>query len=233
MNLVLWFALKLILLRFDLLREKVAVATVDGKAYFLIVSELKEHVIPFVSLVPGQQVPAEVKVVLTTETESFKVKHEKILIVHSEAELEDLILEVKRILLGKETCEKIVIGVDPGAAIGLAVIADGKIIEESNCFSSQELINGILKIIRNVNFAVTGVSVKIGNGVPIYKELLEDLDAALPRQVVLEVVSETGTNKPLKRRSRRIRHISSAIRIAARSGYVVPRRKTIATDRRI
>ena len=54
--------------------------------------------------------------------------------------MRDLILEVKRILLGKEeTCEKIVIGVDPGAAIGLAVIADGKIIE------GKQLLSGARK----------------------------------------------------------------------------------------
>ena len=69
-------------LRFDLVKEKVAVATVEGKAYFLIVNQLREQNIPFVSLVPGEPVPAEVKVVITTEKEKHLVKHEKILIFH-------------------------------------------------------------------------------------------------------------------------------------------------------
>jgi predicted RNase H-like nuclease (RuvC/YqgF family) len=34
--------------------------------------------------------------------------------------------------LGKEAFEKIVIGIDPGVAIGLVEIADGKVIEEGN-----------------------------------------------------------------------------------------------------
>ena len=59
----------------------------------------------------------------------------------------------------------------------MVVIADGKVIEEGNCFSTKELINSILKILRNVNFEVTSVSVKIGNGVPFYKEMLEGLDS--------------------------------------------------------
>jgi hypothetical protein len=46
----------------------------------------------------------------------------------------------------------------------MAVIADGKVIEEGNCFSIKELITSILKILRNVNFEVTHVSVKIGIG---------------------------------------------------------------------
>jgi hypothetical protein len=216
-------------------KEKVAVATVEGKAYFLIVNELREQNISFISLVPGEPVPAEVKVVITTEKEKHLVKHEKILIFTSENELDDLVNEVKRILQGKEAYEKIVIGIDPGEAIGLAVIADGKVIEEGNCFSTQEVINSIIKTIRNVNFSLTSVSVKIGNGVPVYKELLEALDDALPPEVALEVVGEAGTNRPLKenKRSRGIRHISSAIRIAGRTGYIIQRRKAIATNSRI
>ncbi len=117
----------------------------------------------------------------------------------------------------------------------MVALGDGKVIEEGNCFSSKEVIDSILKILRNVNFAVTSVSVKIGNGVPVYKELLKDLDDSLPPQVVLEVVGEAGTNKPLKenKRSRGVRHISSATRIAGRSGNIVPRRKLIAANGRI
>ena len=217
------------------MKEKVAVATVKGKAYFLIVNDLQEHHIPFVSLVPGASLPSEVRVVITTAPESKLIKHEKILIFHDESELDILVNEVKRILLGKEAYEKITVGIDPGEAIGLVVIADGKVIEESNCFSAHELINSIIKMVRNANFSVTSVSVKIGNGVPVYKEILENLDNALPPQVALEVVSEAGTNRPLNenKRSRKIRHISSAIHIAARTGYIIPRRKTIATNSRI
>ena len=217
------------------MKEKVAIATVKGKAYFLIVNVLREKHIPFVSLVPGEPLPSEVKVVITTERESHLMKHERILIFHDESELDTLVNEVKRILQGKEAYEKIVVGVDPGGAIGLAVIADGNVIEESNCFSANELINNITKMVRDVNFSVTSVSVKIGNGVSVYRAMLENLDDALPPQVELEVVSEAGTNRPLNenKRSRKVRHISSAIHIAARTGYIVPRRRTIATNSRI
>jgi len=216
-------------------KEKVAVATVKGKAYFLIVNELREHRIPFLSVVPGDPVPSEVKVVVTTERERDLVNHQKTLVFRCEDELDDLVNEVKRILEGKEAYEKIIFGVDPGEAIGLAVVADGKVIAQDNCFSINELAKSTAKTVKNVNFSLTNVSVKIGNGVPIYREILENLDATLPAQVTLEVVSEVGTNKPLKesRHSRRIRHIASAIRIASRTGHIIPRGKTIATNSRI
>jgi len=221
-----------VLLRFDLVKEKVAVATVEGKAYFLIVNQLRDRNIPFISLVPGDSVPAEVRVVITTENEKNFTKHEKILIFPGENELDILINNVKKALQGKVAYEKIIVGIDPGEAIGLTAIADGKVIEERNSFGTKELIDSVNKMIKNVNFSVTHVTVKIGNGVPMFKELLEALDDALPQKVELNVVNEAGTNKPLKgnKHNREIRHISSAKRIAARTGYIFPRRKTLAAN---
>jgi hypothetical protein len=216
-------------------KEKVAVATVKGKAYYLIVNKLQEQGIPFVNLIPGEPVPSEVKVVITTEKERHLVIHEKILILPEEDELDALVNAVKLILQGKEKYEKVIVGVDPGGAIGLAVMADGKVIEENNCFSINELVLSLQKLVKDIDFSLTNVSVKIGNGVPIYQEIVENLDSALPPQVALEVVNEKGTNQPLKenKRSRKIRHISSAKRIAARTGYVVPRGEAVARDSRI
>lgn len=217
------------------MREKVAVATVQGKSYFLIINQLKERNIPFISLIPGEPIPPRVKLVITTEQEKQAVNHDKIIVFHNEDELDSIINEVKKILLGKEAYDRIVIGLDPGEATGLAILADGKVIEESNCFSHQEVINGILRTIGNINCSQTSVTIKIGNGVPLYKELLEDLDVAMPPEVELEVVGEFGTNRPFKenRRSRKIRHISSAIHIAGRSGRLINRRKMLATNSRV
>ena len=184
------------------MKEKVAVATVQGKPYFLIVNKLREQDIPFVSLVPGESVPPQIMLVITTEQEKHLVNHGKILVFQGEENLDRLVEQVKVLLLGKSAFNKIVFGIDPGVAIGLVALADGKVIEEANCFSNEELVNSILRALRNVNFEETTVSVKVGNGVPIYKELLEDLDEALPPQVTLEVVSEAGTNKPLKENKR-------------------------------
>jgi len=129
---------------------------------------------------------------------------------------------------GKEVYEKIVIGVDPGEVFGLAVIADGKVNETGNCFSIQEALTKISSVIKNVDFSSTAVSIKIGSGVPAYKGLLEALDFALPPEVVLEVVSEAGTNRILNENKHRrgLRDIASAIRIAGRAGHMYPRRKT-------
>jgi hypothetical protein len=210
------------------MKAKVAVATVSGKAYFLIVNGLRERNMAFLSLIPGDSVPTEVKVVITTEKEKHLINHERILVYDSETEPDTVVNEVVKILQGKESYEKIVIGIDPGEVFGLAVLADGRVNETENCFSVQEVLNKIKNITKDIDVSSTVVSVRIGNGVPAYKNLLETLDAALPPEVVLEVVSEAGTNRHINENKHRrgLRDIVSAIRIAGRVGYVYPRRKT-------
>jgi hypothetical protein len=210
------------------MKAKVAVATVSGKAYFLIVNGLRERNMAFLSLIPGDPVPTEVKVVITTEKEKHLINHERILVYDSETEPDTVVNKAVKILQGKESYEKIVIGIDPGEVFGLAVLADGRVNETENCFSVQEVLNKIKNITKDIDVSSTVVSVRIGNGVPAYKNLLETLDAALPPEVVLEVVSEAGTNRHINENKHRrgLRDIVSAIRIAGRVGYVYPRRKT-------
>ena len=214
------------------MKAKVAVATVQGKAYFLIVNKLKERNLPFISLVPGETVPTEVKAVITTEQEKGRIRHEKVLVYESETDPDALANEVLKILQGKEAYEKIVVGIDPGEVFGLAVIADGKVNETSNCFSIQEVLKKTENTLKNVDVSSTAVTIKIGSGIPTYKELIEAFDRALPPQVVLQVVSEAGTNRALNHNKHRrgLRDIASAIRIAGRAGHIYPRRKTLEAD---
>ena len=210
------------------MNTKVAVATVQGKTYFLIVNKLKEKDIPFLSLIPGETVPADIKVVITTEEEKHLIKHEKILTCDSNAKPETMFDEIIKILEGKKSYDKIIIGIDPGDVYGLALITDGKISETENCFSASEVSISIKKLLRHVNPSSTQVTVKIGNGVPAHKELLETLNTDLPSGIVLEVVSEAGTNRAGKNEKHRrgLRDIASATRIAGRSGQVYSRRKS-------
>ena len=211
------------------MRAKVAVATVQGKAYFLIVNELKQRDIPFLSLSPGDSVPVQVKAVITTEKEKHLTTHNKILVYDTKTEPETLGSKVVKILLGKEEYDNIVIGVDPGEVFGLAVEADGEVIDTENCFSIEETLNKVKSVLKTVNFSRSAVTIKIGNGVPVYRELLEAVDEALPPQVWLEIVGEAGTNRytrELKNR-RGLRHIASAMSIARRPGFVYSRRKKL------
>jgi hypothetical protein len=212
------------------MRAKIAVATVSGKAYYLIVKELKKKRVPFVSLTPNDPIPIETRVVITTEKEKHLINHEKVLASKREMELKALINRALQIVQGKEFYEKIVIGVDPGEVFGLAVLADGKVAETGNCFSVEETLDKIKNVLENLrDTPKTSVLVKIGDGVPQYKDkLLQALDKVLPSNIVLESVSEVGTNRYINEAKHRrgLRDIVSAIRIAGRNGQTFPRRKT-------
>jgi hypothetical protein len=212
------------------MKAKIAVATISGKAYYLIVNELRKKNIPFLSITPDKAIPIEIEAVITTENERKLINHERILVYREGAELETLVNEALQVVQGKEYYDRIVIGIDPGEVFGLAVLADGIVIETGNCFSVEDTVNKIRSILKNLeNTPVTSVSVKVGNGVPIYKEqLLRAFDRALPTNIVLESVSEAGTDRNLSETKHRrgLRDIVSAIRIAGRNGQSFPRRKT-------
>lgn len=216
------------------MKAKIAVATVSGKAYYLIVNELKKKNVAFISLTPNDSVPIEVRVVITTKEERHLISHEKILVYSDEVEPEALINEALQIVHGKEFYEKIVIGVDPGEVFGLAVLADGKVVETENCFSVGETLDKIKSILRNLEKTpVNSLWIKVGDGVPECKEkLLRALDNALPSSVILESVGEAGTDRYLNETEHRrgLRDIVSAIRIAGRNGQSFPRGKTNESD---
>jgi hypothetical protein len=215
------------------MRAKVAVATVQGKAYYLIVSELRRRNIPFLSLIPGQPVPVEIRVVITTPREQHLLNHEKVLVYDVESDPEIMGCGAVKVLLGKETYETVTVGVDPGNVFGLAVVADGAVIDTENYFSIKEVVDKMKSLLKTLDVCSSVVSVKVGSGVPVHKELLEALDEGMPSEVKLEVVSEAGTNRyhhEAKHR-RGFRHMVSAVRIARRVGYVYERRKNLEQDR--
>ncbi|MCW4006410.1 MAG: hypothetical protein NWF04_07440 [Candidatus Bathyarchaeota archaeon] len=213
------------------MRVKAAVATVQGKAYYQIVGALKQKRVPFLSMIPSEPLPAEIRVVLTTEGEKHLINHERILVYSGEAEPELIASEARKILQGKDAYDNVVIGVDPGKAFGLAVVADGAVLDAENEFSVQAVLGKVQSVLRTVGVSSRQVTVKVGNGVPVYKTLVEELNGVMPPQVALEVVREEGTTHHCAvRHGRRMRHIASAICIASRTGRYVQRRKNSGQD---
>jgi hypothetical protein len=209
------------------MNAQIAVATISGKAYYLIVNELKRKSVPFLSLVPREPVPIEVKVVITTEKEKGLINHEKVIAYNTRKDPATVVGEALQIVQGKECFEKITIGVDPGEVFGLAVLAGGRVVETDNCYSLDETVRRIEKVVKNLGkVAASSITVKIGDGVPACKEkLLNALDQILPQHVMLESVREAGTDSRIDEAKHRrgLRDIVSAIKIAGRNGITVHR----------
>ncbi len=216
------------------MKANIAVVTVSGKAYYLIVNELQKRKIPFISLIPGETIPIETKVVVTTEKEKHLIKHERVLLYKDGANSETMINNVLQSIQGKKYYTKIVIGIDPGEVIGLAVLADGKVIQTENCSSVEETLERVKNIAQDFEIKpITAISVKIGDGVPAYKaKLLQALDNLLPQNVTLESVSEFGTSRYLNqaKHRRELKDMLSATRIAGRNGHKFQRRKVYESN---
>jgi hypothetical protein len=206
---------------------KIAVATISGKAYYFIVNELKRKNVPFISLMPREPVPMEVKVVITTEKEKGLINHEKVITYNIRKDPAVAVSEALQIVQGIECFEKITIGVDPGEVFGLAVLAGGRVVEAENCYSLDETVQRIEKVVENLGrMATSSISVKIGDGVPACeRKLMNALDQILPAHVMLESVREAGTDSRLVegKHRRGLRDIVSAIKIAGRNGIIFQR----------
>lgn len=208
------------------MKTKIAVATVNGKAYYKLVNELQKKRLPFFSIKPWDPVPLDVKVVLTTKEEEGQISHPKILSFKTESDPESVIDEAILIIQGKQNYQKIVVGVDPGKCCGIALLADNKVIETLTTSSIETATNLIVDKLKR--FQAETRLVRVGDGTPEYtKTLLVLLDAQLPEDVMIQVVVEVGTsrlaNKSLNRRV--LRDTVSAIRIAGRNGRIFLRRK--------
>ncbi|MEM3581538.1 MAG: hypothetical protein QXQ64_09850, partial [Candidatus Bathyarchaeia archaeon] len=192
-------------------------------------NELKKANVPFISLTPYEPIPLEIKVVITTEKERPHINHENVLIFKDGMDLQALVNQTLQFIEGKESYEQIVIGVDPGEVLGLAVLADGKVIRTGNCFGINETLNEIENIINSFkDIRASMITVKVGDGIPEYKKrLLQALDKRLPSNIVLESVSEAGTDRYISdsKHRRGLRDIVSAIKIARRNGQVYARRE--------
>jgi hypothetical protein len=208
------------------MRAKIAVATVSGKAYYFIVNELKRKKLPFLSLKPTDEIPLDIKVVITTEKEQHQVAYPTKVIYKEDSDLAQIIAEAERIIQGKKNYEKIVVGIDPGKTFGIAVLGDGKIIETANSSSEEETFRIIADAIKRN--PADSLIIRIGDSAPTYAEnLLRLFERELPKNVELELVSEAGTTRLSHELPNRqgAKDVISAIKIAGRFGRPIKRRE--------
>ncbi|MFQ6064392.1 MAG: hypothetical protein ACE5L6_02850 [Candidatus Bathyarchaeia archaeon] len=208
------------------MKAKIAVATVSGKAYYKLVKELKTRRLPFLSLKPKDKIPLYIRAVLTTEEEGDLINHPNVLVFSDEIGAGAVVDEALRVVEGKRSYERVVVGVDPGETFGLAVLADGKVLEAFTCSSLEETVNALLKTLERTP-AMARI-IRIGDGAPTCTtKLLNLLNKALPREIILERVSEAGTSHFIREtiHKRGSRDAMSAIKIAERKGETFQRRR--------
>jgi len=207
------------------MKVKIAVATVSGRAYYELVTELNRKGLPFLSLKPWDPVPLNIKVVITTIDESHQVSHPKILCFEQGSNPESVVDEAILIVQGKQGYEKVVIGVDPGKTYGIAILGDNKVLATLTASNIEEASHHIVDGLKR--FPAEVKVVRVGNGPPEYTQtLLRSLDKDLPEETLMEIVSEAGTSRLTNKSANRrvLRDAVSAIKIAGRNGRVFSRK---------
>lgn len=208
------------------MKAKIAVATVSGKAYYQLVNELKARGLPFLSLTPYDTIPIDIKVVITTENERKFVDHPKVVVFEETMDPATIVNEAIRSVKGKRNHDTMTVGIDPGKTFGIAVLSNGNVLETKIHSSIEQTVKAILEVFTK-NPATTYI-IKVGDGAPEYTSvLLSQLDAALPKDVAIEIVSEAGTSHFAKETVHRrgLRDAMSAVKIAERRGRPFQREK--------
>ncbi len=212
------------------MKARIAVATVSGKAYYLLVTELRRRNVSFLSLTPDEMIPIDIKVVITTKKEHSRISHPHVLDYREDDPPSLIVDQAVRIARGKTTYQKIVVGVDPGRNFGVAVLEDRNILEARSCVTLDETVDTIKNALARM--PASQAIVRIGNGDPApAQKLWQRLDQILPSDVIIESVGEEGTSQSKSggphRRGKR--DVTSAIIIGHRQGRVLTR----STEKRI
>ncbi|MGQ9469430.1 MAG: hypothetical protein ACUVTD_06355 [Nitrososphaerales archaeon] len=196
----------------------IAVATLDGKAYYKIMSILKEMGLKFDNLTPGEVLSHRVKLVITTEKEKNLIDHEKVLSLEELSK--DPYLAKEEIIdnLYSDSDESIIIGIDPGKRIGIAVYYRQKELMGDVLNSVDGTIAKVVKLMTNTR--AKKKTVRIGNGEPEMAEKIANELSKRLKDTIIELVNERGTSSlsKIKPSKKVVRDQRSAMIIALRQG---------------
>jgi hypothetical protein len=168
----------------------VGVATSDSRAYYSILSRLKETNLRFVSLTPSQAVKEVPEPIITTKSELglFSV----VSIPIEDLDENPLVMEGQ--IISKTLSESkraILIGVDPGLRIGVVVFYGGSGLGSFTVNSIDSLQSKIVSLVHNI--PNSDVVIKVGDGAPkLSRRIVRAMVEQLP-QAKVEVVDERGT----------------------------------------
>ena len=194
----------------------IKVVTDDGNAYYDIVSRLKRTHLRFSSLSPGQAVDSAKDLVITSRTEISAFGGSAVTI--EDLNEDPLIMEgqlLSRLL--DESRRNLLIGVDPGSRIGMAMFYGGRELGALTSNSVEGSVESLVTLVEEVPHS--SLSVKIGGGEPKSSlRLASLLRERLPPSASVEIVDESGTSAGRSGAIGATRDQRAAARIAFRKG---------------
>jgi hypothetical protein len=197
---------------------EVAIATLDGRAYFFMSSLLKSMGIPFKSLTPNEQIDKHVKLVLSTRKERPLIPFDPVLCVE---DLDGELATAKILYMVKKNVGESVyiVGIDPGVRIGISAFYLGDEVYSCVAYSTVRAANIVSKLLRSA--PTKKKIVRIGDGnIDVALKIAETLVEEFGKQIRIEIVDEAGTTSLAKSKpnKRSVKDLRSARLIALRRG---------------
>jgi len=202
---------------------KIGVLTTSGKAYHALVSELARRRIKYVSLVPGQPIPLDVRVIIVANGSESIVQGRRVVIFKEGFDPRGVVEETILLLQGKTRFRELVLGIDPGKQMGLAVLGDNVVLETGTYTRVEDLVEEAVRVLSA--FPSEASIVKIGRGAEEYSSVLTAALVSRLPAVEIQMIEEAGTtpnNLPPEEEGVS-KNIVSAIRIALRQGLPMER----------
>ncbi len=198
--------------------SRLAISTSDFRFYYEIVKLLKEWSLPFVNLTEDQEMPEDVVAVLSSSSDRETVPQQ----IRGVTAIGSLRKSLPR-FIDQVRFDRIVIGIDPGPRPGVAIVADGILIEAIESPTIDSLTDFVKSALDDYPYEL--VSVRVGNGDKPNRDLIIDNLRTLNLSVV--IVDESNTTIPHRRENNAL---SAAIIAMARSNpdlANVPRKKNL------
>ena len=174
----------------------ISLATMDFRLCHLLREKLSQKGFSIEQLQPGDPPSKDSILIVTTEEESNqKNLTYSNMVVLSKVETLNLDKAYSKIMLGiegKKIWESLIIGVDPGLTIGVAVITDGCLQSTLETRNIKETVNFILLTLKNLPAKMAIIRIGSTGG---YRQILilNELLNVKPEHVDLEVVDELHT----------------------------------------
>ncbi len=179
-------------------RRSVGLVTRDPVLYHELAGFLRERRLPSLSLLPGERIPDQVAVVLTSEEERAQVGHPNVLTVSEGGERAALGVAIEHALGARDPQEELVVGFDPGPRPGYAVLSGSECLGEGT-LDSPEAAARFAAHLRQ-RFPTRALRFRVGSGDPPARNRI--VNGLLARHRAVELVDESGTTPRGRRRPR-------------------------------
>jgi hypothetical protein len=198
--------------------NRLAISTSDFRFYYEIVKLLKEWSLPFVNLTEDQEMPEDVVAVLSSTSDEEVLPQQ----IRGDTAIGSLRKSLPR-FIDRVQFDRLIIGVDPGPKPGVAIVADGILIEAREASTIDSLTQFVKDALNDYPFEL--VSVRVGNGDKPNRDRIINNLRGLDLSVI--IVDEANTTIPHKRENNAL---SAAIIAMAKSNPGlgnVPGKKTL------